>query len=134
MEINNSNHFSHDAYLLSSQQNNAASKNVAPLEQVKNAEQEPDKSDSEASALQEKQSSKKSERSEEAAVTSLFQPINFTRAQRQNATANNTSAAYKLTAHQQQLAHHAERAITTYNKVENTQYGQELVNRIEAMA
>ncbi len=133
MEINNSTHLSHDAYLLSNQQNASARQNVAPLEQVKKEDQESNKNSSEAKALQETQSSKTStEQSEEVQSTSLFQPVNLIRAQQQNNESGKQS--YKVTAQQQQLAHHAEQAITTYNKVENTQYGQELVNRIEAMA
>ncbi len=45
----------------------------------------------------------------------------------------NGIASYKVTAHEQQLAHQTEKAIASYNRVENSQYGQELVSRIELL-
>ena len=132
MEINNATHFSHDAYLLSHQQSASDFKNVEPAEQVKD-EKNPDNKSAQTQALIERQTSKSTtEQTGEIQSASLFQPVNLIRAQQQNSE-NPKQASYKITAQQQQLAHRAEQAITTYNKVENTQYGQELVNRIETM-
>lgn len=45
----------------------------------------------------------------------------------------NSVASYKVTAHEQQHSHQAEKAIASYNRIENSQHGQELVSRIELL-
>ena len=62
------------------------------------------------------------------------QTLNIVKAQPlPHSNLKNGIASYKVTAHEQQLAHQAEKAIASYNRIENSQYGQELVSRIELL-
>jgi len=135
MEIHNSSHFSHDAYLLSRRENNADSKNISPLKQIEEDKEHSKNKTAQVESIQETEESAPNRESEEhSQPISLFQPINLTKAQQQNRNnPQNDEQNYKVHPQQQHVTHHAEKAISSYNNIENSQYGQELVNRIEAM-
>jgi len=63
---------------------------------------------------------------------SAIQPLNAIRTQQYAHSNHQTSTSNdKAVAHEQQRARYAQRAIASYNRIEHSQYGQELVNRIE---
>lgn len=135
MEINNRSHANHDAYLQKQQANDAGQNNVAPSEHIKEEQEDKQKS-SKAAALSTTENSKdaasKTEQSQQPQSLELFEPINLTRA-RNNSGSQNNRMEYKVSAHEEKIAHNAEKAINSYHAVENSQYEQELVNRIEIM-
>lgn len=136
MEINNRSHTTnHDAYLQKQQANNAEQNNISPSEHIKEEQEDKQKS-SESSALSatknSEDSSTKTEQNQESQSLELFEPINLTRARKESNSQNNRME-YKIAVHEEQLAHQAEKAINSYHAIENSQYGQELVNRIEIM-
>ena len=136
MEINNRSHATtHDAYLQKQQENNAEQNNVSPSELIKE-EQEDKRQSSKAAALaatkNSEDSATKTEQSNEPPSLELLEPINLTRARKESESQNNRME-YKIAVHEEQLARQAEKAINSYHAIENSQYGQELVNRIELM-
>ena len=136
MEINNLSHTTnHDTYLQKQQANNADQNNVSPSELIKEELEDKQKS-SESAALSAAKnsddSSTQTEQSQESKALEFFEPINLTRARKESDSQNNRME-YKIAAHQEQIAHQAEKAINAYHAIENSQYGQELVNRIELM-
>lgn len=134
MEINNSLHTTyHDSYLPKQQANNAEQNNVSPTDLIKEEQEDKQKS-SESTALStaknNEDSPTKTEPSQESQALEIFEPINITRARKESNSQSNRME-YKIAAHEEQIAHQAEKAINSYHAIENSQYGQELVNRIE---
>lgn len=131
MEISNNTSSSHATFLQNKQVSDAARNAVSPLEQIKeehedsatkNANNSPSKTDT---AI---------EKTPETLKLDATQPLNIIKAHQQtHSSRKNSIANYRVTAHEQQLARQAEKAIASYNGIENSQYGQELVNRIELL-
>jgi len=137
MEISHNSHFTNDAYLLSQQKNKAEQSNVTPIDEVRKEQGSHHKravEAKEADASDESKNSASSAEQNKEITTNTLQPINITKARQasQSNTQQNESS-YKVTAHDPQMARHAKQAVESYNHVENSQYGQELVNRIELM-
>lgn len=129
MEISNNTHFSADAYLLSQQKYKAEPGSVSPLKQIdKDQKSNQDQAADNKDLVATKRADKATEPTLETTENTPFQLVNITKAKN---SPQNTS--YKITAHDEQIARHAEKAVSSYNAVENSQYGQELVNRIELM-
>lgn len=136
MEINNRSHTTnHDAYLQKQQVNSTEQNNVAPSEHIKEELEDKQKS-SESAALSatdnSEDSSTKTGQNKESQTLELLEPINLTRARKESNSQNNRME-YKIAVHEEQIPHQAEKAINAYHSVENSQYAQELVNRIELM-
>jgi len=137
MEISHNSHFTNDAYLLSQQKNKAEQSNVTPIDEVRKEQRSNQKRAVEAKETDASDESKNSasglEQNKET-TTNTLQPINITKARQANkSNTQHNESSYKVTAHEPQMARHAKQAVESYNNVENSQYGQELVNRIELM-
>ncbi|VAW99513.1 hypothetical protein MNBD_GAMMA23-1853 [hydrothermal vent metagenome] len=125
MEIKNNTASSRPLFLPNKQKSNAARTAILPLNPLKQ-EQRNSAIENAGSSLSKTESNKES--------LSSIQAPNITRAQQQAHSSRQTSTtSYKVIAHEQQLARHAEKAIASYNIIEHSQYGQELVNRIELL-
>ncbi len=135
MEISNSSHFSSDAYLLSQRKYQAEHDNVLPVEKThkdqQNDKRQTGKTEVLTSSLASKRSATQTEQNTAALETNPFQAFNASRTRQTNS--NHSNAAYKVAAHNSQIGYQAEQAVARYNKVENSQYGQDLVNRIELL-
>lgn len=135
MEINNRTHLNHEAYLHNQQVTDTEKNNVTPLEQIKEEQkgkQNSPESTSLSNTINSQASITKTEQLQASQSLTLFEPINLTRARIQP-NPHDTRMDYKITAHEERVTHQAEKAINSYHAVENSQYGQELVNRIELM-
>jgi len=134
MEINNRSHATnHDAYFQKQQANNAGQYFVSPSEHIKEEQEDKQKSSKSTVLSTTKDSeaaSAKTEQSHEPQSLALLEPINLTRARKDSGSQNNRME-YKVAVHEELLAHQVEKAINSYHVIENSQYGQELVNRIE---
>lgn len=135
MEINNSSHFSTDAYLLSQRKYQAKQSNVSPLEKAHKDQQSDSQTNKTEPAVEDISKNAALAVSAEQSSTEItnnpFSAINLTRAHQTNS--NQHDSSYKVTAHKPQIGHQAEQAVAQYNRVENSQYGQELVSRIELL-
>lgn len=135
MEINNRPHSSHGSYLQNQQANSAEQNNVSPSEHIKEEQEDKQKSSQSAALTASKNTEEVSTQAEqihEAKSLQSLEPINLTLARKQSNTQDNRMQ-YKVAAHDAQVAHQVAKAINSYHAVENSQYGQELVNRIELM-
>ena len=135
MEINNRSHFSTDAYLLSQQKYKADQQSMSPLEKSnkeKKVNREETSETKKISAVNEDSQTHSNFHIASTKQANLNQTLNSNKTQR-NQSNNQDTSGYKVSPHNPQIAHKAERAVATYNSVENSQYGQELVNRIELL-
>jgi len=131
MEISNNTSASHATFLQHKQASDAARNAIPALEQVN--EEHPDSATNNANNSPSKIDTYL-EKTRETQKSDAIQPLNIIKAHQQtHSSRKNSIANYRVTAHEQQLAHQAEKAIASYNRIENTQYGQELVNRIELL-
>ena len=134
MEISNRSHFSTDAYLLSQHKFKADQESVSSAEKSRASGEEKQKEADATKKVHAMDAPADSNTNNSVSFkeqTSLQQGFNLDKAQKKQAS--NGPQGYKVTAHNSQIGHHAERAVSEYNSVENSQYSQELVNRIELM-
>ncbi len=131
MEISNNTSPNHTTFLQNRQASNTARNTVLPLEQLKEKQHD---SASEKANHSLSNVGSHIEKTGEAQKPEAMPPGNIVRAHQQaHSSRQNNAANYRVVAHEQQLAHQAEKAIASYNRIENSQYGQELVNRIELL-
>lgn len=133
MEITKHSPISHDAYLLNQQAGNAGQNSISPAEQIEDQLEDSQKP-SKTHDITAEEKSEHLEKTQEAQIHELFEPINITRAKRQNDSQGvNNRQPYTVAAHNENISHQATTAINAYNTVENSPEGQELVNRIELL-
>ena len=133
MEITKHSPIGHDAYLLNQQAGNAGQNSISPAEQIEEQLKDSQKP-SKTHDITSEEKSEHLESTQESQVQELFEPINITRAKRHNDNhGDNNRQDYTVAAHNDNVSHQATTAINTYNAVENSPEGQELVNRIELM-
>ncbi len=130
MEISSHSHFNSKAYLPRQQKYKAEPSNVLPLGKIQNDQKNNPNIEAKTLATN-KNASTNEEQNKLAIELNSFQPIHLTQAHQTVSPGKELS--YKVTAHDPQIARHAEKAVASYNSVENSQYAQELVNRIEVM-
>ena len=133
MEISNNSHFSTDAYLLSQQRNKADQDNVSPLGKIQD-EKKSDRAQATETEAVDNEETKRLKHDTESNEVNTFQANNLRRAHHlSQQNAQRPENDYTVTAHDSVIARQTEKALASYNSVENSQYGQELVNRIELM-
>lgn len=134
MEISNHSHFSTDAYLLSQRKYQAEHDNVSPLEKIRQNQQgeqsAPDKYKLISGNKIDKETVSGNEQNVVSQQINPFKAMNVGQAYQAKASQNTT---YKVTEHNPQIGHQAGQAVATYNTIENSQYNQNLVNRIELL-
>jgi len=136
MEISNDSHFSTDAYLLSQRKHHAEQQDISPLKQITQDNKErPEQTPETAKQDDKKNSDRDSDKNWQVTETNPFQSFQLKKAKNYPpATATEKDQSrYKVTAHDVNMPRHAEKAVNSYNMIENSQDGQELVNRIELM-
>ncbi len=130
MEISNNTSPSHTTFLQNRQASDTARNTVLALEPLK--EKLRDSTSEKANSLLSRETH--IEKAGETQQPEAMPPGSIIRAYQQaHSSQQNNAANYRVVAHEQQLAHQAEKAIASYNRIENSQYGQELVNRIELL-
>ena len=130
MEISNNTSPNHTTFLQNRQASDTARNVVLPLEQLK--EKQHHSTSEKANSLLSRETH--IEKAGETQQPETMPPGSIIRAYQQaHSSRQNNVANYRVVAHAQQLAHQAEKAIASYNRIENSQYGQELVNRIELL-